>query len=101
MSSSERSLPMTPIPPLAVAVWCDETQLWVRLRDGRQLSVPLNFFPRLERASAAERERVLISGAGRGLHWEELDEDISVAGLLAGIGDRTREREHHEQESED
>jgi hypothetical protein len=63
--------------------------------------VPLNFFPRLERASAAERERVLISGEGRGLHWEELDEDISVAGLLAGIGDRMREREHHEQESED
>jgi len=84
---------MKPAASLAGTVWCDETQLWVRLRDGRQLGVPLAFFPRLETATAAERERVLISGEGRGLRWEELDEDISVAGLPAGIGDRTGGKE--------
>jgi hypothetical protein len=62
--------------------------MWVSLSDGRVLGVPLAWFPRLLRASAVQREQVQISP--RGLHWDELDEDISIAGLLAGQGDLTQ-----------
>jgi hypothetical protein len=75
---------------VAVSVRCDDEQLWVTLADGRQLGVPLAFFPRLLHATPAQRSAVELSGGGRGLHWDALDEDISVAGLLAGRGDRTR-----------
>ena len=68
--------------------------MWVDLADGRQLGVPLAYFPRLLHASPAEREKYTISGAGTGLHWDELDEDISVTGLLLGVGDRTQENPH-------
>ena len=59
--------------------------MWVALSDGRTLGIPLAWFPRLLRASAVERAEVAISPFG--LHWEVLDEDISVAGLIAGRGD--------------
>jgi hypothetical protein len=72
----------------ATNVSFDEDSMWVDLSDGRRLGVPLAWFPKLLHASLAERERVTLST--RGLHWEELDEDISVAGLLAGRGDQTR-----------
>lgn len=75
--------------PLARHVDFDEDTLWVELADGRRLGVPLAYFPRLLKASPQQRERFIISGGGSGLHWEELDEDISVAALLMGIGDRT------------
>lgn len=68
----------------------DEDTMWVDLADGRQLGVPLAYFPRLLRASPKQREKYVISGGGTGLHWDELDEDISVSGLLMGLGDRTR-----------
>ncbi len=71
-------------------VWFDEDNLWLELTDGRQLSVPLAYFPRLRSATAKQREEFEISGGGTGLHWDALDEDISVDGLLLGIGDRTR-----------
>jgi hypothetical protein len=61
--------------------------MWVDLSDGRILAVPLAWFPRLLHASAEQREQLRISS--RGLHWEVLDEDISIAGLLAGMGDQT------------
>ena len=64
----------------------DADSFWVELDDGRTLGVPLAWFPRLLHASPAERERVEISR--RGLHWEALDEDISIAGLLRGLGDQ-------------
>jgi hypothetical protein len=73
----------------ATAVRFDEDSLWVSLSDGRVIGVPRAWFPRLLRASVQEREQVRISS--RGLHWEALDEDISVAGLLAGMGDATGE----------
>ncbi|NJR43510.1 MAG: DUF2442 domain-containing protein [Akkermansiaceae bacterium] len=57
-------------------------------RDGRTLGVPLAWFPRLLHASPAERAKVELSRTG--LHWEDLDEDISVEGLLAGRGDMTK-----------
>ena len=71
-----------------ISAHCDEDQLWVSLSDGRTLAVPLAWFPRLLAASPEQRQRVELSR--RGLHWESLDEDISVAGLLAGLGDQTR-----------
>jgi hypothetical protein len=63
----------------------DDHAMWVELSDGRTLGVPLAWFPRLSCATPAEREKVELSRVG--LHWEALDEDISVAGLLAGRGD--------------
>jgi Protein of unknown function (DUF2442) len=63
------------------AVRFDEYTMWVDLTDGRTIGVPLAWFPRLLNATDEEREQVELSRLG--LHWEHLDEDISVAGLLA------------------
>ena len=70
----------------ARSVTFDDDSMQVQLSDGRALSVPIAWFPRLLHATPAQRANYTIST--RGLHWEELDEDISVDGLLAGIGDR-------------
>ncbi len=72
----------------AKSIRFDSDSMWVELADGRVLGVPLAWFPRLLNASAAQRSGVRISP--RGLHWDVLDEDISIAGLLAGEGDMTR-----------
>ena len=74
----------------ATTVWFDDSTMWVGLADGRTLGVPLAWFPRLLHATAEQRQRFEMSGGGEGLHWDELDEDISVPALLAGHGDRTR-----------
>lgn len=76
--------------PLAVAVEVSETALRVVLDDGREISVPLAWFPRLRDGSPEARRTWELIGLGEGIHWPELDEDISVAGLLAGRGDQTR-----------
>ena len=76
----------------ATNVRFDEHTMWVDLTDGRTLGVPLAWFPRLLRATPAERAQVEISHAG--LHWDSIDEDISIAGLLAGRGDVTKSNEH-------
>jgi hypothetical protein len=68
----------------------DDDCMWVDLEDGRTIGVPLAWFPRLLHATPAQREAYELSRLG--LHWDELDEDISVAGLLAGRGDQTRTR---------
>ncbi|HLH91702.1 MAG TPA: DUF2442 domain-containing protein [Xanthobacteraceae bacterium] len=70
------------------AVRFDEHTMWVDLSDGRTIGVPLAWFPRLLHATSAQREKLELSRLG--LHWEDLDEDISVAGLLAGRSDMTR-----------
>ena len=72
----------------AVRVRFDEDSMWVELSDGRTLGVPLVWFPRLLRGTREQREAFRISS--RGLHWEALDEDVTIAGLLAGYGDQTR-----------
>ena len=72
----------------AKAVRFDGSSLWVDLADGRILAVPLAWFPRLLNASPEQRAAVEISR--NRLHWDALDEDISVAGLLAGVGDVSR-----------
>jgi hypothetical protein len=76
--------------PEPVAVRFDAAQMWVELEDGRTLGIPLAWFPRLLHGSPEQREAFFLSRDG--IHWEELDEDISIAGLLAGRGDMTRER---------
>ena len=75
---------------LAKAVNFDHDMMWVDLVDGRKLGVPLAYFPRLLSAAPEQLPRYEITGDGTGLHWDELDEDISVDGLLMGIGDQTR-----------
>lgn len=75
----------------AVHVHFNSDTMWVDLSDGRQLGVPLAYFPRLLQATPEERDNFIISGGGSGLHWDELDEDISVANLLLGIRDQTRQ----------
>ena len=72
----------------AKSVRFDDSSMWVELSDGRTIGEPFAWFPRLLYATPEQRERVEIGRMG--LHWEELDEDISIAGLLAGRGDRTR-----------
>jgi hypothetical protein len=67
----------------------DDDSLWVELADGRVIAAPLAWFPRLMHATPAARAKVELSPGG--LHWEELDEDVSINGLLAGIGDLTRQ----------
>ena len=74
----------------ALHVGFDDDNMWIALSDGRTLGVPLAYFPRLLDATPQQRKQYLISGAGSGLHWDELDEDISVEHLLSGHGDRTR-----------
>ena len=71
----------------AKAVRFDPDCMWVDLSNGQTIGVPLAWFPRLLRGSAKQRKQVRISS--RGLHWEALDEDISIAGLLTGLGDRS------------
>ena len=65
----------------------DDYTMWVELQDGRTLGVPLAWFPRLLHATPEQRMHFEISAGG--LHWDALDEDISVEGLLAGRGDMT------------
>jgi hypothetical protein len=69
--------------PRAVEVHCTDDVLRGRLADGRELSVPLEWFPRLRSASAAARAEYRLVGGGIGIHWPQLDEDLAVAGLLA------------------
>ena len=76
--------------PLAKQLRFDADTMWVELADGRTLGVPLAYFPRLLQATPSQREKYTVSGGGTGLHWDDLDEDISVTNLLMGIGDRTR-----------
>ncbi|MCP4664442.1 MAG: DUF2442 domain-containing protein [bacterium] len=76
--------------PRALSLTFDADNLWLDLADGRKLGVPLAFFPRLLHAQPSQRERYELSGAGTGIHWDELDEDISVKHLLLGFGDQTR-----------
>ena len=72
----------------ATAVRFDDAQMWVDLEDGRTLGVPLVWFPRLLRSTVEQRANLFISPSG--IHWDDLDEDISIAGLLAGHGDMTK-----------
>ncbi|MDP8238565.1 MAG: DUF2442 domain-containing protein [Candidatus Hatepunaea meridiana] len=73
--------------PLAISLRFNEDTMWLALADGRELGIPLAYFPRLLNATPEKRKRYTISGGGSGLHWDDLDEDILVENLLLGIGD--------------
>ncbi|MSQ09890.1 MAG: DUF2442 domain-containing protein [Dehalococcoidia bacterium] len=70
--------------PAAQALRIDDTSLEVDLSDGRTICVPIQWFPRLAHGTPAERASWRLIGRGEGIHWDQLDEDISVEGLLAG-----------------
>jgi hypothetical protein len=70
--------------PSAQEVKVTDYALSVDLEDGRTISVPLAWFPRLVHATQEERNNWRLIGSGEGIHWENLDEDISIEGLLAG-----------------
>ncbi|MEX2141797.1 MAG: DUF2442 domain-containing protein [Pirellulales bacterium] len=74
---------------MAKSVQFDDTTMQVRLLDGRMLSIPLVWFPVLRAATPEQRAQYEIAGGGISLHWPELDEDLSVAGLLAGGDSRS------------
>ncbi|OIO08007.1 MAG: hypothetical protein AUJ52_09065 [Elusimicrobia bacterium CG1_02_63_36] len=74
----------------AAKLWFEDDSLWVLLQDGRKLATPLTYFPKLLKASESQRAAFELSGGGIGIHWDALDEDISVAGLLAGNPSRER-----------
>jgi len=70
--------------PRACSVNCTDQELIVFLADGRNISVPIVWFPRLAKADAQQRADFEILGDGEGIHWPQIDEDISVFGLIAG-----------------
>lgn len=80
MSSSTAKQPST----TAERVECSEKVWSVELTDGRMISVPVGWFPRLAYGTEAERNNCRLIAKGHGIHWPELDEDISVENLLAG-----------------
>ncbi len=78
----------------AVSLRFDAETMWVDLIDARTLGIPLAWFPRLLNATPEQRDEYLIGYGGTGIHWDLLDEDVSVAALLEGRGDQTQ---HHPQ----
>lgn len=83
MSSSAAKLE-----PVAVALTTDDAMLHIRLADGRELSVPLAWYPKLATATPAQRNNYRFIGKGVGIHWPDLDEDLSVLGMLVGSSSR-------------
>ena len=75
---------MTSPDPRAHAVHIEHDELIVDLVDGRRVSVPLTWFPRLLHATPAQRKKWELLGDGEGIHWVGIDEDVSVIGLLRG-----------------
>ena len=71
--------------PLAESIVFSENDMSVHLKDGRCISVPLSWFPRLLQASPQSRHNWQLLGNGEGIHWPDADEDLSVAGLLHGF----------------
>jgi len=78
-----------PVTALAKFVECDDTMMQVTFTDGRVLGMPLAWFPTLRKATPEQRARYEIGGGGISLHWPELDEDLSLAGLMAGVDGRS------------
>ena len=67
---------------LASNVWFDSYMMHISLLDGREISVPLEWFPKLRNTNDEQRSKWRFIGRGIGIHWEEIDEDISIASLL-------------------
>jgi len=71
--------------PLAYDIHFNDDELIVFLKDGRTLHLPLIWYPSLHTATVSQRKNFQILGDGEGIHWPELDEDLSVAGFLQGV----------------
>jgi hypothetical protein len=87
-TQSKKAKPLrsyVPATALAKAVEFDDIMMRVTFTDGRVLGVPLAWFPVLHKATPVQRARYEIGGGGISLHWPELDEDLSIAGLMAGV----------------
>ena len=69
---------------MAAEAWFDADMMHVRLLDGREISVPVEWFPKLRSASEEQRKKWRLIGKGIGIHWEDIDEDIAIASLLRG-----------------
>jgi hypothetical protein len=82
-SKSKRSY--VPATALAKSIKFDDTMMHGAFTDGRVVGVPLLWFPALHAATPEQRNRYQIGGGGISLHWLELDEDLSIAGLMAGV----------------
>jgi hypothetical protein len=67
---------------IAVKIWFDTTKMFLLLEDGRELSVPIDWFPILREATEEQKNNWRFIGDGEGIHWEDLDEDILVQNLL-------------------
>ncbi|HWN74913.1 MAG TPA: DUF2442 domain-containing protein [Candidatus Udaeobacter sp.] len=78
------SIPTTDPSERVADVSFTEDSLSVSLRDGRKISVPLTWFPKLLHATAEQRNNWKVAGAGYGIHWPDIDEDLSTEGLLRG-----------------
>ena len=76
------SFSLIDIQPLAVDVSCNNESLSVALADGRMIRVPLEWYPRLLDATPKDRNNWQLIGGGLGIHWEDLDEDVTVESLL-------------------
>ena len=68
----------------AVRVWVDQRRVWIELEDGREVGFPADKYRRLNSATDEVLAKVCIEARGKALRWEELDEDLSIAGILAG-----------------
>lgn len=68
----------------AVKVWFTDDFICVQLSDGREIKAPLEFYPKLKAAGQKAREKFRLIGMGTGIHWEDLDEDLSVEGIVLG-----------------
>jgi hypothetical protein len=66
----------------AVKIWFDKLKMFVMLDDGREIAIPLDWFPSLRDATEKEKNNWRLIGGGEGIHWEDLNEDILVEGLL-------------------
>jgi hypothetical protein len=78
-----------PTTALAQSVDFDREMMRVHFTDGRVLAVPLAWFPILSKATPQQRKKYQIGGRGISLHWPDLDEDLSIAGLMAGVDVRS------------
>jgi len=84
-SESRYRRAFVPTTALAKQVHFDELTMQVTFTDGRVLSVPLSWYPLLHEATPEQRAKYEIGGGGVSLHWPDIDEDLSIAGLMAGV----------------
>lgn len=84
----------------ATKVEVSDAFLTVQLKDGRSLSVPLAWYPRLVHGTVEERRNIRLLGQGMGIHWPDLDEDISISNLLAGKRSCESQKSFHEWKSQ-